>query len=813
MIQSLPKRDQQQVRRQAWTAIAARILLSVILAVVSIARVDSADATPNSGAQVDTSDTGMVVSDSAVASRIGRDLLQRGGTAVDAAVATAFALAVSWPDAGNIGGGGFMIIRPANGKDPVCIDYRETAPQAMTATSYTKHDTTYSQKAVGVPGTVRGLAEAHARYGKLPWQEVVMPAAKLAADGVPVTAPLADSLNGILARDEVKNNAKYAELRRVYGKGTGQPWREGDRLVLPDLARTLTEIARQGADAFYTGRIAQLIVAEMQRGDGLISLDDLSRYQAKVRPAMQGSYNGFTIIGAPPPSSGGTCMIEALNILENFDLASRDRFDPQNIHLIAEACRRAFADRARYLGDPDFTEIPTHLVSKDYAKELAQSIDRDAATPSDQIAPEIKLADESPDTTHFSVIDARGMAVSNTYTLEASWGSRIVVAGAGFVLNNEMGDFNWFPGVTNREGRIGTPANTIAPGKRMLSSQSPTIVERDGRVVLVTGSPGGRTIINTVLCIVLNVTEFAMSAVDAVDAPRMHHQWFPDQIELERIEQPPHAAAVAALSNMGHHVVGRSKQGSAHSIAIEPDSGRLIGIADYRRDGRPAPLGWGTLAIWDFADLQGTQLNATSRLGKPDIQWSGAIANSTTDGRDHFRIQRRGRSRPASAYVDLSAVNMRFATVAVEVKIDAAHLLGKNRNEQLRIDFADGRSDSQVTARMLLGRSGSDQIILRGEAPGGTSVAPVIISQTGELTRPIVLRLSFETIGRRYAIAYRDASSPEFKQIGSGSVAKRRQVNFLRLSTLNDFAANGEYVNIDRIDLRTEVEPGFPKRN
>lgn len=535
-------------------------------------------------------DAGMVVSDSAVASEIGRDVISQGGNAVDAAVATAFALAVSWPDAGNIGGGGFMIVRPADGKNLVCIDYRETAPQAITATSFTKQDTTYTQKAVGVPGTVRGLATAHDQYGKLAWRDVVMPAAKLAAAGVPVTEPLAKSLNRVLAYPAVRAGDTYAELRRVYGRPGGQTWQSGDRLVLPDLSRTLTAIAEAGPDAFYTGRIARLIVEEMQRGDGLISLADLQEYSAKIRPVIRGSYRGHSIIGAPPPSSGGTCLIEALNILENFDLASRDRYDPTNVHLIAEALRRAFADRAKFLGDPDFVEIPNHLTRKAYARTLAAGIDLDKATKSEDLAPEIDVRPESPDTTHFSVIDGDGMAVSNTYTLEASWGSRIVVQGAGFVLNNEMGDFNWFPGETNRAGRIGTPANIIAPRKRMLSSQTPTMVEKDGRVVLITGSPGGRTIISTVLCIVLNTVDFDMNLADAVGKPRMHHQWFPDRLRLERMTLMPHARLERPMTSKGHQLQNLSSQGSAHSIAWDADSETWIGAADYRRGGRPAAV-------------------------------------------------------------------------------------------------------------------------------------------------------------------------------------------------------------------------------
>lgn len=575
------------IKRPSCSRSVSRLCLCVALTAAASVQLGAADP---STVHSSRGNAGMVVSDSAVASLIGRDMLAQGGNAVDAAVATAFALAVSWPDAGNIGGGGFMIVRPADGKDPVCIDYRETAPLAITARSFTKQDTTFTQKAVGVPGTVRGLAAAHARYGRLPWKDLVMPAAKLAGDGVPVTQPLAKSLNEVLASEAVQTGEKYAELRRVYGEPGGEPWQLGDRLVLPDLSRTFTAIAQNGPDAFYTGRIANLIVEEMQRGDGLISLEDLQSYSAKIRPAMRGSYRGYTIIGAPPPSSGGTCIIEALNILENFDLAGRDRFDPLNVHLIAEALRRAFADRAKFLGDPDFVKIPTRLTSKDYARKLASGINLQFATRSEDLAAEIELSEESPDTTHFSVIDGDGMAVSNTYTLEASWGSRIVVRGAGFVLNNEMGDFNWFPGETNRDGRIGTEPNIIAPGKRMLSSQSPTIVEQDGRVILITGSPGGRTIISTVLCIVLNTLDFGMKLTDAVIAPRLHHQWFPDRLLLEKMTDVPHAPLRGPLARKGHQVQDQLVQGSAHSIAWDPDSETWIGVADYRRGGHAAAI-------------------------------------------------------------------------------------------------------------------------------------------------------------------------------------------------------------------------------
>ncbi|MEZ6087229.1 MAG: gamma-glutamyltransferase family protein [Pirellulaceae bacterium] len=408
--------------------------------------------------RVERSDSGMVVSDSADASRVGAECLRQGGNAVDAAVATAFALAVTWPEAGNIGGGGFMLIRPADGESPVCVDYRETAPQSMHSTSFQRDDHTHSEKAVGVPGTVAGLALAHQQFGKLPWRELVLPAVRLARDGFAVDGFLADSINSVLAKPGNLDTQSFAELRRIYGKPDQTPWRAGDRIVLPELADTLSLIA-EDPNAFYSGRLADLFVAQMQRGNGRITKADLQQYKAKIRPAVTGTYHGYQIIGAPPPSSGGTCLIEALNILENFDLDQRNRFDPQTVHLIAEAMRRAFADRARFLGDPDFTEIPAYLTSKAHARDLASSIDPVRATDSESLTPEIDLQPESPDTTHFSIVDADGMAVSNTYTLEASWGSRIVVRGAGYVLNNEMGTSIGF--LAKRTGRDASEPSPI----------------------------------------------------------------------------------------------------------------------------------------------------------------------------------------------------------------------------------------------------------------------------------------------------------------------------------------------------------------
>jgi gamma-glutamyltranspeptidase / glutathione hydrolase len=525
---------------------------------------------------------GMVVSVSRPASEVGAAVLARGGNAVDASVATAFALAVTWPEAGNIGGGGFMLVQPAPGKgDAVVIDYRETAPAAATKDMFARGKVS-PYLMVGTPGTVRGLGMAHKKYGKLPWKDVVLPAVKLAEDGFEVNEALAKSLNGVLRR-----SPDNAELRRVYGKDGGkEAWKAGDRLVQPDLARTLRRIAEDGPDAFYEGPLADLLVAEMKNGGGLITKDDLAAYRAKERQPIRGTFRGYEIIAPPPPSSGGVCLVEMLNVLENHDLKKQGRWSPETLHVIIEAQRRAYRDRARWLGDPDFTPTPAHLTDKEYAKKLAAGIDPKKATPSADLADDIPLRGEGEQTTHFSVIDADGMAVANTYTLEESFGSRVVVRGAGYLLNDEMGDFNPQPGVTDRTGHIGTPSNVVAPGKRMLSSMTPVIVRREGKVVLVTGSPGGRTIINTVLCVVLNVLEFDMPLREAVDAPRLHHQWFPDKVQMEAGLLKDHAEAVEALRKMGHTVDAKpAQQGDAHSIFVEPRTGKFVGEADRRRDG------------------------------------------------------------------------------------------------------------------------------------------------------------------------------------------------------------------------------------
>jgi gamma-glutamyltranspeptidase/glutathione hydrolase len=486
---------------------------------------------------------------------------------------------VTWPAAGNLGGGGFMLIYPGGKADPVVIDYRETAPAAATKTMFTKKDDGFSPKSVAVPGTVAGLAVAHARFGKLPWKDVVAPAMKLADDGFAIDDVLASSLNAVVASSD-----NYPELRRVLGKDGGKGrWRAGDRLTQPDLARTLRRIADGGPAGFYRGETADLFAAEMKADDGIITKEDLESYKAKERTPVHGVYRGYDVYAPPPPSSGGTCLVEMLNVLETFDLRKHGRWSPETLHLMIETMRRAYCDRARYLGDPDFVKVPEFLTSKDYAKKLADSIDPDKPTPSADLAKDIPLAPEGEDTTHFSVIDGDGMAVSNTYTLEQLYGCKIMVKGAGFLLNNQMTDFNWFPGETTAKGRIGTEPNLIAPGKRMLSSQCPTVVAKDGKVVLVTGSPGSRTIINTVLCIVVNVIDFDMDARAAVDAPRLHHQWFPDEVRFEGLNQYPDS--VKRLKEMGHVIVN-GKQGDAHTIRVDSKTGEYIGAEDRRIDGK-----------------------------------------------------------------------------------------------------------------------------------------------------------------------------------------------------------------------------------
>ena len=530
---------------------------------------------------------GLVISSSSIASDIGASILRRGGNAVDAAVATAFALAVTYPGAGNIGGGGFMVIRLGNGT-ATTIDYRERAPLASTQTMYLDANgkinrslTATGYLAPGVPGTVRGLALAHKKFGKLPWRDVVTPAAELAARGFTLDSGLARSLT----REVSQAMAQYPASVAAYGRPGGGEWHVGDTIRLADLGRTLTAIATKGPDVFYTGWIADSIAAEMQRNGGIISKKDLAAYRARERAPIRGSYRGFDIVTMPPPSSGGVAMVEMLNILSRFDLAKQGRWSPETLHLMIEAMRRAYVDRARYLGDPDFVKMPlARLTSPKYAATLAAHIDPNKATSSVELGKDIvtptSVATESDETTQFSIVDKDGNAVSNTYTLEGGYGSHVVVRGAGFLLNNEMGDFNKKPGETNVQGDIGTPANLIAPGKRMLSSMSPTIVTKRGKLFMVTGSPGGRTIINTVTEVVLNATGFGMNAREAVDAPRLHHQWLPDVATFERDAIADSTAA--RLRAMGHTIEQRGRQGDAHTIIFDAKTKTAYGANDRR---------------------------------------------------------------------------------------------------------------------------------------------------------------------------------------------------------------------------------------
>jgi gamma-glutamyltranspeptidase/glutathione hydrolase len=528
---------------------------------------------------------GVVVSSSDFASDIGAAILARGGTAVDAAVATAFAMAVTYPSAGNIGGGGFMIVRTADGA-ATTFDYREKAPGKSTPTMYldTKGEINRSLTAAGylapgVPGTVRGMAQAHRRFGKLPWKDVVMPAATLARDGFAISASLAGGLN----REVAERMKPFAASVAAYGKADGTPWKAGDRLVLGDLAKSLTSIATDGPDVFYKGWIADLIDKDMAANGGLITKADLAAYEAKERKALRGTFLGYDIISMPPPSSGGVALIEMLNMLEQLEIHKIPRLSTEAIHLTTEVRLRGFLDRARFLGDPDFVEVPvTTLISKPHAREQIASINRSRASSSVELGKDIVSTEpyESEETTHFSVVDRNGMAVSNTYTLEGGYGSHVVVAGTGFLLNNEMGDFNKKPGTTNITGDIGTPANLIAPGKRMLSSMTPVIVARAGKLVMVTGSPGGRTIINTSFDVVLGVTAWGLTGREAVDAPRMHHQWLPDRLTIEENGIPE--TTLQMLTTMGHDVRMSGRQGDAQTIWVHPNTGMIYGVVDKR---------------------------------------------------------------------------------------------------------------------------------------------------------------------------------------------------------------------------------------
>ncbi len=527
---------------------------------------------------------GMVVSSSSLASRVGADILAQGGNAVDAAVATGFALAVVWPRAGNLGGGGFMIIHLADG-GAQALDFRETAPHAATRDMYLDANgdvvegrSTKGHLAVGVPGTVDGLLQALERHGSMSRRQVLAPAIKLARDGFALPASLAEEIAGHLSpMKEVSEDA-----HRYFSNG-GQPYRAGELFRQQDLAATLELIAERGRDGFYKGRTAALLTVEMTRGGGLITREDLAGYRAKWRQPIKGSYRGHQIWSMPPPSSGGVMLVHLLNILESHDVKGLGWGGSRLIHLMVEAERRAYADRAEHLGDPDFVTMPLDmLASKEYAAKRMENFDPAKASDSERIKHGGWSQREKSDTTHFSTIDANGLAVSCTTTLNGHYGSYVIVPGAGFLLNNEMDDFSVKPDTPNMYGLLGRKANEIQPGKRMLSSMTPTIVAKDGKPVLVVGSPGGSTIITTALQVIVNVIDHEMNIARAVSTPRFHHQWKPDRILYERFAL--RHDAMAALKAMGHRVFTLAKgEGIGAAHCIHARDGLFYGAADPRR--------------------------------------------------------------------------------------------------------------------------------------------------------------------------------------------------------------------------------------
>ncbi|MGE4219910.1 MAG: gamma-glutamyltransferase [Alphaproteobacteria bacterium] len=526
---------------------------------------------------------GMVASQEALATRIGVDILRRGGNAVDAAVGVGFALAVTLPRAGNLGGGGFMLVHLAAENRTLAIDYREVAPAAVHRDMYLdasgaadEDRLRHSHDSVGVPGTVAGLALALARYGTMPLAAVMAPAIALAEDGFPVSEDLAAGL-----AEHRESFARWPESMRIFFKPDGSAYAPGETLRQPDLAASLRRIAAEGPDAFYRGDIAKKIAAEMASHHSAMTQADLAAYRVLEREPVRGRYRGYDILSMPPPSSGGVHLIQMLNILEGYDLAALGHNSAASIHLMTEAMRRAYADRATHLGDPAFYPVPVQgLISKRYAATLRRAVDPLRATPSNGVRAGNPRSFEGDQTTHFSVIDAQGNAVANTYTLNHSFGSHIVAAGTGILLNNEMDDFAARPGAPNSYGLLGGDANAVAPGKRPLSSMTPTILLRDGRPVLAVGSPGGSRIITIVLQTILNLVDYRMNLAAAVHAPRIHHQWQPDILSVETGISPD---TIRLLQGMGHRVEPGRAAGSVQ--AVQRDETGLAGISDPRTPG------------------------------------------------------------------------------------------------------------------------------------------------------------------------------------------------------------------------------------
>lgn len=525
---------------------------------------------------------GMVSSASKLASEVGAETLRQGGNAVDAAVATAFALAVTWPSAGNIGGGGFLVYHGDDG-EATTFDFREKAPMAATERMYlgldgavVNNSNHFGPLAVGVPGTVAGLYLAHSRLGSLPWEDLVQPAVELAREGIPITYSLQTGFERSASRFR-----QYPASERKFIKADGSFYELGETWAQPDLAHTLELIRNNGADGFYRGENAERLASFMADIGGLITEEDLAAYAAREREPIRGTYRGYEIVSMPPPSSGGVGIVQMLNILEGFDLADLGHNSADYLHVLTETMRRAYSDRAEHLGDPDFNEsMPLdRLMDKDYAADLRASIDM---TRKSESSPELfAQAYESEETTHFSVVDEDGNMISMTYTLEFGYGSAIVVDGGGYLLNNELGDFNAVPGVTDERGQIGTAPNLVAPEKRPLSSMSPTIVAQDGKPVFAIGSPGGKTIINTTMQVILNVIDHGFNIAQAIEAGRIHHQWLPDvtSIELNSLS----ADTLESFQARGHQIRERGSQGAAMGVYYDREQNLFLGASDSRR--------------------------------------------------------------------------------------------------------------------------------------------------------------------------------------------------------------------------------------
>ncbi|WP_299361409.1 gamma-glutamyltransferase [uncultured Paracoccus sp.] len=526
---------------------------------------------------------GLVSAQERVAAEIGRDIMAQGGNAVDAGVAVAFALAVTLPRAGNLGGGGFMLVHDAETGETHAIDYREMAPRGASRDMFLDAQgeadsdrSRYTGAASGVPGTVAGMKLVLDSYGSMDWADVIAPAIRLAEQGITVTPDLADSLAGL--RDRL---TRYPSAAAIFYKPDGSLYAPGDTLVQADLARTLKKIADEGPAGFYTGEVAQAIASSVQAAGGQITVEDMAAYRAVEREPVRGSYRGHEVVSMPPPSSGGVHLVQMLNVLEAYPIGALGQNSSETIHLMAETMKRAYADRSEFLGDPDFVDVPLDaLMSKAYAADIRDAISASFATPSEQIRPADLAAYESDQTTHFSIIDKAGNAVSNTYTINFSYGSGLVADGTGVLMNNEMDDFSAKPGVPNAYGLIGGEANAVEPGKRPLSSMTPTIVLKDGKPVLVTGSPGGSRIITTVLQVVMNMIDHGMNVAEASSAPRVHHQWQPDEL---RTEEGINLDTIRALRAKGHAVTVEEAMGSTQSVMMDPESGFLLGASDPRR--------------------------------------------------------------------------------------------------------------------------------------------------------------------------------------------------------------------------------------